>query len=229
MPHILVIEDDVRIRAALTRALGERGHSVTDSATALAGLQRALDDRPDLVLLDLGLPDLNGLELLRMLRAVSKVPVIVATARDGNADVVAALNAGADDYVIKPFNTEQLAARIAAVLRRAVELAGPPPPLTVGGLQVDVRARRVSLDGAPIELSPKEFDLLAYLTARAGEVVSKRELLAQVWRMPYAGADKTVDVHLSWLRGKLGESAQAPGYLRTVRGVGVRLADPEGN
>lgn len=229
MPHILVIEDDVRIRAALTRALGERGHSVTDSATALAGLQRALDDRPDLVLLDLGLPDLDGLELLRMLRAVSKVPVIVATARDGNADVVAALNAGADDYVIKPFNTEQLAARIAAVLRRAVELAGPPPPLTVGGLQVDVRARRVSLDGAPIELSPKEFDLLAYLTARAGEVVSKRELLAQVWRMPYAGADKTVDVHLSWLRGKLGESAQAPGYLRTVRGVGVRLADPEGN
>jgi two-component system, OmpR family, KDP operon response regulator KdpE len=229
VPHILVIEDDVRIRAALTRALGERGHSVTDSATALAGLQRALDDRPDLVLLDLGLPDLDGLELLRMLRAVSKVPVIVATARDGNADVVAALNAGADDYVIKPFNTEQLAARIAAVLRRAVELAGPPPPLTVGGLQVDVRARRVSLDGAPIELSPKEFDLLAYLTARAGEVVSKRELLAQVWRMPYAGADKTVDVHLSWLRGKLGESAQAPGYLRTVRGVGVRLADPEGN
>ncbi len=229
MPHILVIEDDVRIRAALTRALGEQGHSVTDSATALAGLHRALDDRPDLVLLDLGLPDLDGLELLRMLRAVSKVPVIVATARDGNADVVAALNAGADDYVIKPFNTEQLAARIAAVLRRAVELAGPPPPLTVGGLQVDVRARRVSLDGAPIELSPKEFDLLAYLTARAGEVVSKRELLAQVWRMPYAGADKTVDVHLSWLRGKLGESAQAPGYLRTVRGVGVRLADPEGN
>jgi DNA-binding response OmpR family regulator len=228
VPHILVIEDDVRIRAALTRALGERGHSVTDSATALAGLQRALDDRPDLVLLDLGLPDLDGLELLRMLRAVSKVPVIVATARDGSADVVAALNAGADDYVIKPFNTEQLAARIAAVLRRAVELAGPPPPLTVGGLQVDVRARRVSLDGSPIELSPKEFDLLAYLTARAGEVVSKRELLAQVWRMPYAGADKTVDVHLSWLRGKLGESAQAPGYLRTVRGVGVRLADPEG-
>ena len=227
MAHILVIEDDARIRAALTRALGERGHSVTDSATALAGLQRALDDRPDLVLLDLGLPDLDGLELLRMLRAVSKVPVIVATARDGNADVVAALNAGADDYVIKPFNTEQLAARIAAVLRRAVELVGSPAPLTVGGLEVDVRARRVSLGGSAIELSPKEFDLLAYLAARAGEVVSKRELLAQVWRMPYAGADKTVDVHLSWLRGKLGESAQSPGYLQTVRGVGIRLAEPE--
>ena len=227
MPHILVIEDDDRIRGALTRTLGERGHSVTDSATALAGLQRALDDRPDLVLLDLGLPDLDGLELLRMLRAVSAVPVIVATARDDNADVVAALNAGADDYVIKPFNTEQLAARIAAVLRRAAEPVTGPEPLTVGGLAVDVRSRRVVLDSNLIELSPKEFDLLAYLAARAGEVVSKRELLAQVWRMPYAGADKTVDVHLSWLRGKLGESAQRPGYLQTVRGVGIRLAEPE--
>jgi two-component system KDP operon response regulator KdpE len=227
VPHILVIEDDDRIRGALTRTLGERGHSVTDSATALAGLQRALDDRPDLVLLDLGLPDLDGLELLRMLRAVSTVPVIVATARDDNADVVAALNAGADDYVIKPFNTEQLAARIAAVLRRSAEPATGPEPLTVGGLAVDVRSRRVLLDSTPIELSPKEFDLLAYLAARVGEVVSKRELLAQVWRMPYAGADKTVDVHLSWLRGKLGESAQQPRYLQTVRGVGIRLAEPE--
>ena len=227
MPHILVIEDDDRIRGALTRTLGERGHSVTDSATALAGLQRALDDRPDLVLLDLGLPDLDGLELLRMLRAVSTVPVIVATARDDNADVVAALNAGADDYVIKPFNTEQLAARIAAVLRRSAEPVTGPEPLTVGSLAVDVRSRRVVLDSNPIELSPKEFDLLAYLAARAGEVVSKRELLAQVWRMPYAGADKTVDVHLSWLRGKLGESAQRPRYLQTVRGVGIRLAEPE--
>jgi two-component system KDP operon response regulator KdpE len=227
VPHILVIEDDDRIRGALTRTLGERGHSVTDSGTALAGLQRALDDRPDLVLLDLGLPDLDGLELLRMLRAVSTVPVIVATARDDNADVVAALNAGADDYVIKPFNTEQLAARIAAVLRRSAEPVAGPEPLTVGGLAVDVRSRRVVLDSNPIELSPKEFDLLAYLAARAGEVVSKRELLAQVWRMPYAGADKTVDVHLSWLRGKLGESAQQPRYLQTVRGVGIRLAEPE--
>ena len=155
MPHILVIEDDDRIRGALTRTLGERGHSVTDSATALAGLQRALDDRPDLVLLDLGLPDLDGLELLRMLRAVSTVPVIVATARDDNADVVAALNAGADDYVIKPFNTEQLAARIAAVLRRSAEPATGPEPLTVGGLAVDVRSRRVVLDSTPIELIPR--------------------------------------------------------------------------
>ena len=227
MPHILVIEDDPRIRGALTRALGERGHSISDSATALAGLQRALDDKPDLVLLDLGLPDLDGLELLRMLRAVSAVPVIVATARDDNADVIAALNAGADDYVTKPFNTDQLAARIAAVLRRGSERAVEAGPLTVGALQVDLPARRVTLSGSSIDLSPKEFDLLAYLAARPGVVVSKRELLAQVWRMPYAGADKTVDVHLSWLRSKLGESAQQPAYLQTVRGVGIRLAEPE--
>ncbi|SDO60944.1 DNA-binding response regulator, OmpR family, contains REC and winged-helix (wHTH) domain [Nakamurella panacisegetis] len=227
MPHILVIEDDPRIRGALTRALGARGHSISDSATALAGLQRALDDKPDLVLLDLGLPDLDGLELLRMLRAVSAVPVIVATARDDNADVIVALDAGADDYVTKPFNTDQLAARIAAVLRRGADRPGEAEPLAVGSLQVDLPARRVTLDGTEVDLSPKEFDLLAYLAARPGVVVSKRELLAQVWRMPYAGADKTVDVHLSWLRSKLGESAQRPGYLQTVRGVGIRLAAPQ--
>ena len=227
MPHILVIEDDARIRGALTRTLGERGHSISDSGTALAGLQLALDQRPDLVLLDLGLPDLDGLELLRMLRAVSPIPVIVATARDDNADVVAALNAGADDYVIKPFNTEQLMARINAVLRRVADRTAAAPALTIGELEVQVRSRRVRLAGAPVELSPKEFDLLAYLAARPGEVVSKRELLAQVWRMPYSGADKTIDVHLSWLRAKLGESATTPGYLQTVRGVGIRLSAPE--
>jgi DNA-binding response OmpR family regulator len=225
--QLLVIEDDERIRTALIRALRDRGHAVTSAGTALAGLHQAVEDRPDLVVLDLGLPDLDGRELLRMLRAVSSVPVVVATARDDDDSVVQALDAGADDYVLKPFRAEQLEARIRAVLRRAAGSADAASAISVGGLTVDPRSRRVTLDEQPVELSPKEFDLLAYLAARRGTVVSKRELLTEVWRLPYGGADKTVDVHLSWLRRKLGESAAEPRLLQTVRGVGVRLAEPE--
>jgi two-component system KDP operon response regulator KdpE len=226
--QLLVIEDDERIRSALIRALRERGHAVGSAGTALAGLQQAVEDRPDLVVLDLGLPDLDGRELLRMLRAVSAVPVIVATARDDDESVVQALDAGADDYVLKPFQAAQLEARIRAVLRRAAGTADAAgAPVTVADLVVDARARRVTLAGRAVDLAPKEFDLLAYLAARAGTVVTRRELLAEVWQLPYGGADKTVDVHLSWLRRKLGESAAEPRLLQTVRGVGVRLAEPE--
>jgi two-component system KDP operon response regulator KdpE len=226
--QLLVVEDDERIRSALIRALRERGHAVSSAATALEGLRQAVDERPDLVVLDLGLPDLDGRELLRMLRAVSSVPVIVATARDDDESVVQALDAGADDYVVKPFPAGQLEARIRAVLRRAAGVADAAlAPVTVGDLVVDPRTRRVTLAGEPVDLSPKEFELLAHLAARAGAVVSKRELLTEVWQLPYGGSDKTVDVHLSWLRRKLGESAAAPRLLQTVRGVGVRLAEPD--
>jgi len=221
--QLLVIEDDERIRTALIRALRDRGHAVTSAGTALAGLQQAVEDRPDLVVLDLGLPDLDGRELLRMLRAVSAVPVVVATARDDDDSVVQALDAGADDYVLKPFRADQLEARIRAVLRRAAGPDAAATPITVADLTVDTRGRRVTLGDRAVELSPKEFDLLAYLAARRDTVVSKRELLTEVWRLPYGGAD----VHLSWLRRKLGESAAAPRLLQTVRGVGVRLAEPE--
>jgi DNA-binding response OmpR family regulator len=226
--QLLVVEDDERIRSALIRALRERGHAVSSAGTALEGLRQAVDGRPDLVVLDLGLPDMDGRELLRMLRAVSAVPVIVATARDDEESVVRALDAGADDYVVKPFPAGQLEARIRAVLRRAAgaDDAGLAP-VTVGDLVVDPRTRRVTLAGQPVDLSPKEFDLLAHLAARAGTVVSRRELLTEVWQLPYGGSDKTVDVHLSWLRRKLGESAAAPRLLQTVRGVGVRLAEPD--
>ncbi len=227
MAQLLVVEDDERIRSALIRALRERGHAVSSAGTALEGLRQAVEERPDLVVLDLGLPDLDGGELLRMLRAVSSVPVIVATARDDDGSVVRALDAGADDYVVKPFPAGQLEARIRAVLRRAAGAEDAAlAPVTVGDLVVDPRARRVTLAGRPVDLSPKEFDLLAHLAARAGTVVSKRELLTEVWQLPYGGSDKTVDVHLSWLRRKLGESAGSPRLLQTVRGVGVRLAEP---
>lgn len=225
MAQVLIVEDDVTIRTALTRALTDRGHAVASAPTALAGLRDAVGTRPDLVVLDLGLPDLDGLEMLRMLRAVSAVPVIVATARDDESAIIAALDAGADDYVVKPFGGAQLDARIRAVLRRGADGA-TDAAVEVGGLRIDPGTRDVTLDGAALELSPREFDLLHHLATRTGQVVSKRELLTEVWQLPYGGADKTVDVHLSWLRRKLGETALEPRYLHTVRGVGVKLVDP---
>lgn len=225
--QVLLIEDDPAIRGALIRGLTERGHAVDWAAAAMAGLESAVMNRPDLVVLDLGLPDLDGTTMLRMLRGASRVPVIVATARDDEAEIVTVLDAGADDYLVKPFSAAQLDARIRAVLRRSAGDATATTALVVGGLRVDPRSREASLDGVALDLTPREFALLHYLVARSGQVVSKRELLTEVWQLPYGGADKTVDVHLSWLRRKLGETGAEPRLLQTVRGVGVRLAEPE--
>lgn len=191
----------------------------------MAGLQKAVDSNPDLVLLDLGLPDVDGIAMLTMLRAVRQTPVIVVTARDDDPSVVAALDAGADDYVVKPFAMDQLEARIRAVLRRT-QVDDQGGPVIVGELSVDLAAREARLGDRRLHLSRREFDLLALLVRRAGEVVSKRDILAEVWNQPYGGGERTVDVHLSWLRRKLGESAAHPVYLHSVRGVGVRLAAP---
>ncbi len=225
MASVVVIEDDLHIRQAVARVLADMGHDVTSSPTALAGLESVVQRHPDLVLLDLGLPDLDGSELLKMIRAVSKVPIIVITARSEDAEVVRTLDSGADDYLVKPFTTAQLGARVRAVLRR---IGGSPTRdlVRVGTLEIDPPARTATLDGALLDLSPKEFDLLLYLARRTGEVVTKREMLAEVWREPYGGSERTVDVHLSWLRRKMGESAAAPRYLRTHFGVGIRLVDP---
>jgi two-component system, OmpR family, response regulator PrrA len=226
VPHVLVVEDDPQVRAALLRTLAERGYAVSSAGSGLAGLQAAVAEQPDLVLLDLGLPDLDGAEVLRMLRAVSQVPVIVVTARDEETEIVAGLERGADDYLVKPFGTAQLDARIRAVLRRSTA-DEPAAEITIGGLVLDPGGRQAWLDGVPLDLAPKEFDLLRFLVERAGQVVSKRELLAEVWRLPLGSADKTVDAHLSWLRRKLGETAHRPRYLHTVRGVGIRLVAPD--
>ena len=225
MANVLIIEDDATIRTAVIRALTARGHSTMSSPTALDGLQSIVAQPPDVVLLDLGLPDLDGQALLAMIRAVSTVPVIVVSARDDGPQIIAALDAGADDYLVKPYASDQLDARIRALLRR-VETDQPVGPVIVGGLIIDERTRTVSLNGADLELSPKEFELLAYLAGRPGTVISKKELLANVWHMPYGGADKTVDVHLHWLRRKLGETADTPVYLHRIRGVGVKLVAP---
>jgi len=226
--QVLIIEDDDRIRPLLMRSLDQLGYAVDSAVTGMQGLQRAVETRPDLVILDLGLPDVDGTQVLSMLRAVSEVPVIVASARDDDPSLVGCLDAGADDYVVKPYTTAQLEARVRAVLRRTAGGRSPKQSLTVGGLELDVAARRTTLDGEPVELSPREFDLLRHLAERPGEVVTKKELLTEVWQQAWGGSDKTVDVHLSWLRRKLGETAAEPRYLHTVRGVGVRLSAPEG-
>ena len=227
MAQLLLVEDDAAIRGALIRALTERGHAVASTPGAMDALRQILDAPPDLVLLDLGLPDLGGYEALRMIRAVSAVPVMVITARDEESEIIRVLDAGADDYVIKPFGPGQIEARIRAVLRRASQSdAKNAGPLEVGGLRLDVVAHVATLDDAPLDLSRREFDLLHYLALHAGQVVARRDLLTHVWRLPYGGADKTVDVHISWLRRKLGETAQQPRYLHTVRGVGVKLSAP---
>jgi len=223
---LVLVEDDARIRASLIRSLGERGYDVRATATGLEALTLIVDQRPDAVLLDLGLPDIDGLDLLRMLRAVSNVPVIAVTARDEDDVIIQTLDLGADDYIVKPFSLGQLEARLRAVLRRTQDETGDEP-ITVGELRVEPAARVASLDGEALDLSRKEFDLLSYLAARTGRVVTKRQLLADVWGQPFGGADKTVDVHLSWLRRKLHETAASPHYLRTVHGVGVRLVDPD--
>jgi len=227
MAQLLLVEDDAAIRAALIRALTERGHAVTSMPGAMAALQYVLDTPPDLVLLELGLPDLSGYEALRMMRAVSSIPVVVITARDNESEIIRVLDAGADDYVIKPFGAGQIEARIRAVLRRSAQNEPPGKvQLEVGGLRLDPSGREATLDGAHLDLSRREFELLHYLALHAGQVVTRRDLLTHVWRMPYGGADKTVDVHVSWLRRKLGETAQHPRYLHTVRGVGIKLSSP---
>ncbi|MFD0902587.1 response regulator transcription factor [Actinomadura sediminis] len=225
MATVLLVEDDEIVRQALIHELTDLGHAVHSVVRALDALREATDGHGyDMIVLDLGLPDLDGAEALKMLRAVTDTPVIIATARDDEREIVRLLRTGADDYVVKPFSGDQLDARIHAVLRR-VRTNAPPDVLQVGGLRIDRDARRASLDGTPLRLTRLEFDLLAFLAARSGRVVRRREVLAEVWRQAN-GDDQTLDVHMSWLRRKLGETAARPRYLHTVRGVGVMLTAP---
>jgi DNA-binding response OmpR family regulator len=227
MARVLLVEDDHVVRDALMRSLTDLGHTVQATGTALDALRRVAAQVPDLIVLDLGLPDLDGADALRMLRGVTDTPIIIATARDNEAEIVRLLRAGADDYMIKPFSSVHLDARVSTVLRRTGRASRVEPTvIDIGGLRVDPDERQASLHGAALALTRKEFDLLAYLAARPGRVVSRRELLEEVWRQPSIGEDQTIDVHLYWLRRKLGESAAEPRFLHTVRGVGIRFAVP---
>ncbi|MET9724121.1 response regulator transcription factor [Streptomyces zaomyceticus] len=234
MPCVLVVEDDPSIRASLMEILAEHGHAVRSTGDGFGALREVAQGSLDAVVLDLGLPDLDGGDALRMIRGISNVPVVVATARDDESEIVKLLNAGADDYLVKPFSGAQLLARLSAVLRRTAvpaAVAGQAPPadpsspVTVGELTVDPPARSAYLAGRELVLTRREFDLLAFLARHAGTVVSRHRLLAEVWQESYI-EDQTIDVHVSALRRKLGERASAPRYLRTVRGVGIKLVAP---
>ncbi len=226
MAVILLIEDDRIISAALSRSLTDAGHLVRAAGTAADALKMVNDDRPDLVILDLGLPDIDGADALRMMRSVSDVPVIVATARRGEGEIIKLLNLGADDYVTKPFSAGHILARVNAVLRRNKPLEQEQKDIRVGGLVIEPHRRQATLDGAPLRLTRREFDVLQYLAERAGRVVSRRELMTQVWQQAHIGEEQTIDVHISWLRRKLGETAAQPRFLVTVRGVGVMMVEP---
>ncbi|MFI9005916.1 response regulator transcription factor [Actinosynnema sp. NPDC053489] len=231
MSRALVVEDDPAVQAALVHALRGLGHVAHAVGTAAAALREAAVGGLDIVVLDLGLPDLDGVAALRMLRGVSNVPVLVATARGDEESVVRSLNAGADDYIVKPFSGTHLAARINALLRRskspsAQEDAEREDVVELGALRIDLGTRQVALDGEALELSRREFDLLAHLARQPGRVVGRRELFQAVWGRATTADDRTLDVHTSWLRRKLGETAAAPRYLHTVRGVGYRLTAP---
>jgi DNA-binding response OmpR family regulator len=227
MALILLVEDDRYIAAALSRALIEAGHAVRAVGLATAALKILEEERPELVILDLGLPDIDGPHALRMIREVSDVPVIVATARRSEKDIIELLNLGADDYVTKPFSGGQILARMAAVLRRSRGTTDErPATVTVGELAISPKSRHVELGGEQLHLTRREFDVLLYLAERVGEVVTRRELLTEVWHQTSVGEEQTIDVHVSWLRRKLGETAAEPRFLHTVRGVGVMMVEP---
>lgn len=221
---LLLVEDDPALRAALVHALSGR-YALRQAATAAEALRILATVPVDLVVLDLGLPDLDGGVAIRMIRGFNAVPVIVATARRGEASIIQLLNAGADDYLVKPFSAGQLTARVNALLRRAAPQQRDRT-IVVGELSVDLGTRTVTFAGDGLELTRREFDLLVYLAQHAGKVVSRRRLLENVWSNSERGNDQTLDVHISWLRRKLGESAARPRYLHTVRGVGIKLVAP---
>jgi two-component system, OmpR family, response regulator RegX3 len=213
--RLLVVEDEDAIAGPLVEGLQREGFLVERAATGEAALAA---EAPDLVLLDLRLPDLDGLEVCRRLRERSRVPIIVVSARGEEVDRVVGLELGADDYVVKPFGLRELIARIKAVLRRA-ESAPASGATRVADLEVDTRARRATLNGTDVALTPKEFDLLALLVADPGAAVSRERIFEEVWGTRWYGSPKTIDVHVAALRRKLGD----PGWIETVRGVGFRL------
>ena len=217
--HILVVEDEDAIADPLVAGLKREGYDVSRVATGEGALDAS---SADLVLLDLRLPDIDGLDVCRQLRERLRVPIIVVTARGEEADRVVGLELGADDYVVKPYGLRELIARIRAVTRRAASYDSNGGPLRAGELEVDERARRASLAGRELELTPKEFELLAALARDPGAAVSRQRLLAEVWQTSWYGSSKTIDVHVAALRRKLGD----PGWIETVRGVGFRLHVP---
>jgi two-component system, OmpR family, alkaline phosphatase synthesis response regulator PhoP len=227
MSRLLVVDDEPNLRHSLSYALRQEGYEV---ATAEDG-ERALDlfreGKPDLVVLDVMLPKLDGLAVCRAIRRESEVPVIMLTARATELDTIVGLEVGADDYLAKPFSTRELIARIRAALRRA---AAPRDTVSgqgvdANGLQIDVGRHQVTVDGRSVELKPREFDLLRFLASHPGQVFARAQLLASVWGLDYSGDSRTVDTHVKMLRERLGDQPGDPRWIETIRGVGYRFRE----
>jgi DNA-binding response OmpR family regulator len=224
--HILVVDDDDLMRRSLAFNLEQAGYRTSTAADAESALRLARRDSPDLILLDIGLPGMDGLDALRSFRQEADIPIIFVTARRRELDQALGLELGADDYVTKPFDQNVLLARIKAVLRRserAAAAAPAPERLQVGDLAIDASAHVVTLAGKPVELAPREFALLHALALQAGQVISVDELLAQVWGAEYVGEPQVVYVHIRWLREKIESDPKHPRRIVTVRGVGYKL------
>jgi two-component system, OmpR family, response regulator RegX3 len=227
VPKLLLVEDEKSIAEGLAITLEAEGFQVAwvkDGLDAIPAWERV---RPDLVVLDLMLPGMSGTEICRALRSRSDVPIIMLTAREAEVDRVVGLELGADDYVTKPFSTRELVARIKAVLRRAplVDVGGDEVPVEAAGVRVDRARHEVQVDGAPIELPPKEFELLGYLIEHAGRVLTRGQLIDEIWGSDYVGDTKTLDVHIRRLRTRVEHDPKDPKRIQTVRGVGYRFAD----
>jgi len=226
--RILVVEDEASISEPFAEALRRAGFEPLLTRTAAGALELAQDADPDLVMLDLSLPDGDGRDVCRELRRRSDIPIVMLTARGTEMDKIVGLELGADDYVVKPFSAAEVISRIRAVLRRSARSDDvSPEPLTVGEVELDPAARIARRRGAELDLSRKEFDLLAELMRHAGHVVKREDLMSRVWDVNWFGSTKTLDVHIGWLRRKLGNSPGSPAYIETVRGVGFRFAAPE--
>jgi len=225
--RILVVDDEEQIRRALRSILSTRGYALEMAATAEEALLKAIDKPPDLVVLDLALPDRSGIEVCRELRTWMTAPILILSVRANEADKIQALDEGADDYLTKPFSAGELLARIRALLRRAIALTSPPPVVTAGELEIDVARRRVTLAGEEVPLTPTEFDILAFLARNAGLVVTQRMILEQVWGPEWVEDAQTLRVHVSNLRKKIEQRPGGPRYIITEPGVGFRLAADE--
>ena len=224
---ILVVDDEPVLRETLAEALDADGFRVVPAADGREALSRFREHQPDLVVLDLMLPELSGIEVCRIIRAESGVPIVMLTAKSSELDKVVGLELGADDYVTKPFSLRELSARIRALLRRSEQLAeAPTPPVELGPLTVDLAGHRLLRDGERVPLKPKVFELLAHLLRHPGQVLTREQLLEHVWGYDYAGETRTVDVHVHWLRAAIEPDPAAPVYLHTVRGVGYVFRRP---
>ena len=227
---ILVVEDETTLRETLADALEVEGFRVIAAADGREALSRFRADKPDLILLDLMLPELSGIEVCRIIRAESGVPIVMLTAKDSELDKVVGLELGADDYVTKPFSLRELSARIRALFRRSEQAAtldaAGPAVVDLGRVQVDLAGHRLLRDGDALAIKPKAFELLAFLLRHPGQAFTRDQLLEHVWGYDYAGETRTVDVHVHWLRSTLEDDASAPRFIHTVRGVGYVFRRP---